>query len=104
MSSPAIFWFEMIIKLIAFEPILRVNLILKKKKYKKYLEKMKLIHNDWSPELTEVILVTILEKYNYSYELSNIDELFTNKIKRKKYLQECKVIFISTTFYETSVN
>lgn len=92
------FWFEIIIKIIALEPILRVSLILKKKKYKKYYELYKSHKEERSPELTEVILATILNKYNYPFELSSIDELFTNKAKRENLLNECPIVFISTTF------
>jgi anaerobic magnesium-protoporphyrin IX monomethyl ester cyclase len=92
------FWFEMIIKLIALEPIMRVNLILNKKKNKVLKNKIINFKEKWTPELTEVILATLLKKFNYSFELTSVDELFSNKDKKKKFLNECQVIFISTTF------
>jgi radical SAM superfamily enzyme YgiQ (UPF0313 family) len=53
---------------------------------------------EYIPELTEVVLATLLEKDNIEWEAMPFDWLFSKQKKAKELLAECGIVFLSTTF------
>jgi tRNA A37 methylthiotransferase MiaB len=89
-------WLETIIKLNSIEPIIYVEMLRKKKKIKELERFFKTSFNE-TPELTEVILATLLSHEGISYETLTIDDLFSRRKKSEQLLQTCDCIFLSTT-------
>lgn len=50
------------------------------------------------PELTEVVLATLLTQHNVNFELASISDIFSNKAETSNLLLECDCVFFSTTF------
>ncbi len=51
-----------------------------------------------TPELTEVMLMTLIHQSGFEFESISIDDLFSNKKKSSRFLKECEAVFLSTTF------
>lgn len=95
-------WLELKIKTLLAEPYLIIEN--EKKRYLKTgcNDKLKSIikaeDNFETVELTEVALATLLKKESIEYELATYDDTFDSKSNFEKKLQQCDVIFFSTTF------
>jgi radical SAM superfamily enzyme YgiQ (UPF0313 family) len=51
-----------------------------------------------SPYLTEVLLTTLLNQENIKYTQTTYDELFTNPKKLESVINDCDVVFVSSTY------
>ncbi len=51
-----------------------------------------------TPELTEVMLMTLVNNSGMDFEAISVDDLFNNKKKSKLLLESCEAVFLSTTF------
>src|SRR4029450_5305585 len=58
------------------------------------------IQNDdlWAPDLTEVLLATLLHQENIPYKLATYNDLFERPRLMDRLLQETDCVFVSTTF------
>ncbi len=90
-------WLDIKIKLNFFE-----SMIMRRKmsanpdsSLARFLESKSLIN---VPELTEVVLGTLLKQADIEYESVSIDSLFDDPQARKKLLVKHRVVFLSTTF------
>lgn len=92
-------WYEMMVKFIALEPILLFNRALKKSKNVKLQKALSQTSTNESPELTEVILATLLENESIPYDLVSVNDLYSDKSAIKK-LNQCDTVFLSTTFFK----
>lgn len=93
-------WLDLKIKLVMAEPIIagqiersmhRSRLAPEVSQFFKHAE------NYSAPELTEVVLVTLLANEGMGYATASVDEIFTGKPKTLAQLEECNCVFLSTT-------
>lgn len=90
-------WLETGVKFFSLEPIIYVQSKLRRTKdldIKNFFAKKNLGE---TPELTEVILATLLEAAGMKYEVTTIDDLFSDAGLRTRLLQETNCVFLSTT-------
>lgn len=95
-------WLELKIKLIIAE-----NLIVGGLQKKKILKKnptsplgrfFSFRLNGQTPDLSEVMLATLLRQEKIKYRLRSFDDLFLNSDRITKDLSECSVVFVSATY------
>jgi radical SAM superfamily enzyme YgiQ (UPF0313 family) len=94
-------WLETKNKINFSEPILLSRLEGKRKEYKKNKAVQSIVfsrENFNTPELTEVMLATLLNLENIPFECLNFDDLFNGTHQAEKKLKECSTVFVSTTF------
>lgn len=95
-------WLEMKIKLIIAENLMIGNLYKRKFLNKNQKAKLKDFFsfklNSETPDLSEVTLATLLNYEGIDYSLRSYDDLFSNFSQIEKDLQECKWVFVSSTY------
>lgn len=85
------------VKLTSVEPIVYVERQ-RKRQPNKTVERFLISILKECPELTEVILSTLLDKEGITYECLTIDQFLSKKDLREKALKKWSTVFISTTF------
>lgn len=97
-------WLETKIKLVTAFPVLLSEYHRKGRRYRKSAAYRKLHHlfeskeNFDTPELTEVVLCGLLRDHGISYEIATYDDLFSGSHNIEAKLNDCDVVFASTTF------
>ncbi len=94
-------WLEAKVKATLAEPIVkgRLQSTLHHRRWSPALRSLLRTQENFStPELTEVVLATALEKAGMYFELLTIDELFRGVGDHERKLRECSVVFASATF------
>ena len=89
-------WLETMVKITSIEPILYVQMHMKKNPSQRVNKFFSKTYGS-TPELTEVILATLLKQENIEFECTTIDTLFSNSRKSKELLSSCDTVFLSTT-------
>ncbi len=90
-------WLEAMVKVTSVEPIIYVQSSVKKTKEKPVLDYFKFDDLNSTPELTEVLIATLLRDCGMDFEVASVNDLFSNKKLRERLLSECDSVFISTT-------
>ncbi len=96
-------WLDTQLKIIGVENIMAQGRFMKSARFKQaaYAKSVSdLFAADWNfgaPELTEVVLMTLLRQHGIEYEATTFPEIYADKSLRDKLLDECSCVFASTT-------
>jgi radical SAM superfamily enzyme YgiQ (UPF0313 family) len=86
-------WLETKIKLVASELIVLGKLKNKRDRIAEFFS----AQNDTIPDLTEVVLIDLLTREGIPFEAMAFDLLFSNSKKANKLINDCSVVFASST-------
>ncbi|MEM7179502.1 MAG: radical SAM protein [Spirochaetota bacterium] len=93
-------WLDLKVKLVVAEPLVYQS-VYRLPKELAQLSKNLVIQEATgieTPNLTEVVLSTLLEKLGMPFELLHIDSLFSEPQKAQDLLERCECVFLSTTY------
>ncbi len=90
-------WLDAKVKAVALEPLLAGQLEKRRTRDPEVRGYFDNHENFETPELTEVILATLLENEGMPYEVTTYGELFSNPNQAKKQLERCNCVFASST-------
>jgi anaerobic magnesium-protoporphyrin IX monomethyl ester cyclase len=96
-------WLDIQTKLHAVELLLSQRMHLKSKAFRRspYRDAVEAYfrnrENFDTPELTEVLLATLLEAEGLDFEVSTFTELYADRVLRSRLLDECPCVLLSTT-------
>lgn len=88
-------WLDFTVKLVVAEPLLEAKLARRNRTVDEYFRNT---GDLVSPDLTEVVLATLLDRQGIPYEVATYSDLFAEPKRLDRLLDETTCVFASTTF------